>query len=289
MSHFLKPAILVCFLACGMPVTGAVKNHPIAAAKPANGSLFVVTAEGTVYAINLGLKSGSVAGHFSLPVQALPSDMTYGTVNAQPTLFIPSSYTIGSRVNGQVKAYSAAGAESGSWNIAHVITGIAIDQSRDTIYFTSGDSPEIYALSTQSKSAPHFVCEVNGAVHLGAIAVDGAGQKAYVADIDAGTVYAVDLQSHHSEPIASISKPQAFALSADGSQLFVADAAKKRLVAINLKAPQQAPRILTPTGLQSPSGLAWVDATHLAVTDQQTGAVLVVDLSGTLLYSVALP
>jgi hypothetical protein len=275
----------------GGPAAGplfAAKYHPIAAVKAPNGSLFVLTAEDTVFALNMSLTSGSVVAHFKFGTAGIVSDIAYGEVGGQPMLFIGDSYSTGQVVMGDVQEFTTDGQLVQSWIIRHVVAGLTFDSVSQTVYFTSGDSPEIYAISPRPKSSPRYVAEVTGSSKLGAIAIDSGRQQFYIADVRQGTVYSMSVTNHKVAQIGQVGTPQALLVDSMGQQLIVADSTRKQVVAFSLGANVGTLRVLAPAGsFQGPSGLAWWDASHLLVVDQEKGTISMVDVSAArLLYSL---
>jgi len=158
-------------------------------------------------------------------------------------------------VQGIIQAYTTDGHKLQTWTTAHTVAGITYDPGTQTVYFTTGDAPYIYAISVNSSGAPRYVAEVGGASKLGAIAIDSAHQQLYIADVDHGTVFAMDIASHHGSQAGQVGTPQAFLFDANGPFLLVADSAGKQIVALDLRGGKRPPRVLnTAKTLRSPSG-----------------------------------
>jgi hypothetical protein len=267
------------------------KGRPIAATKPSNGSLFILTAEGGVYAINLTATSESLVGHFALPSFGYPSDMTYGKVKSQPALFVAISSPTQTAFKGKIQAFSTDGHPIKSWTSRNSISGLGYDVANSVIYFTSADSSEVYSISTVDGSGPTVLCEVRGSRRLGSLSVDSARQLLYVADFDGGAVYMIDLKTKHANLLSgALGKPQALLLSSDGSQLLIADSAKKQVSTILLPVVATTPRILAKdSSFRSPSGLAWSDFGQVIVADDQANSVFLLDENGSVIYVLAIP
>jgi sugar lactone lactonase YvrE len=179
----------------GMGALGATLCHPIAAVKPTSGSLFLLTDDGTVLAVNLNLTSGAVVGRFKSTMPGYPSDIAYGTVGSQEMLFIGSTWVVGNAVFGSVQAFTTDGRPIRSWATKHTVSGLAFDGTKQMVYFTSGDTPEVYAISPQSNADPRYVGEVPGGQTLGTIAVDSVTQHLYISDLKQGAVFSMDLNT----------------------------------------------------------------------------------------------
>jgi hypothetical protein len=281
-------AALLLLAAIAVVPLRATTYHPIAAVRAPNGSLFVLTAEDTVFAVNMGLSSGSVAGHFAFKTAGILTDMAYGEVGGQAMLFVSSSFSTGQTVLGRVQEFTTAGQPVQTWTIQHVVAGLTFDSANQTVYFTSGDSPEIYAIAPQPKSSPRYVAEVAGSSKLGAITVDPSGQQFYIADVRQGTIFSMSVTGKGVAQVGQVGTPQALLVDSTGQQLIVADSTRKQVVALSLAKNPGAPRVLAPAGsFQGPAGLAWFDASHLLVADQNKATVSLVDVSAArLLYSL---
>ena len=142
--------------------------HPIAAVQMTNGSAFVLTSEGSVFAANLSLTSGAVVSHFSFPLFGYLADMTYGNVGGQNLLFVASAFSTAGRVQGRVQAFTTGGKLVRTWATPHVVAGLTFDMAAQTVYFASGDSPEIYSISANSSgTGASFTAEVSGSLEAG--------------------------------------------------------------------------------------------------------------------------
>jgi hypothetical protein len=96
MNRFrLLPLILCLALCAPIPATaGVLSNHkPIAAAKAHNGSLFLLTEDGIVLAVNLSQTAASIEGRFRLQQPGFASDMILGRYNSNDALFVVSTWS----------------------------------------------------------------------------------------------------------------------------------------------------------------------------------------------------
>jgi len=284
--------VLITAVLTGLLPAVAQKYHPIAATKPANGSLFVLASEGTVFAISLGPTSGQIVGRFNFALNGLASDMTYGVVGSQGVLFIGSSSATGQIIQGRVQEFTTDGRLLNTWTINHIVAGMTFDQNKQMVYFVSGDSPEIFAINPNSpKNGAVNVTGVNGATKLGPLTIDAASRNFYVADSNQGAVLGVDTQTHKTFPLGHLATPQALLLSNDQSQLIVADLSKRQIFAITLGTLPTTRAVTTPKSFLEPDALAWWDATHLVVGDSNAGTVVVLAAAGsnfTIQYSLTL-
>lgn len=269
----------------------AAKYHPIAAAKAPNGSLFLLTAENMVFAMNFTLSSGSVAGQFSFSNAGIVTDMTYGEDAGRGVLFIGSTFSTGQVIFGRVQEFTTEGKLLQYWTIQHIIAGLTFDPASRAVYFTSGDSPEVYSISLQAKSSANYVAEVTGASKLGAITVDPSGQNLYIADPRQGAVFSMSVSTHKVVQVCQVGTPQALLVDSTGQLLIVADSTRKEVVTSSIAGPKGPVRVLAPAGsFQAPAGLAWWDNSHILVADQDLGTISMIDSNtATRLYWLPLP
>ncbi len=288
--YFLRLEVLLVAVLVFLASSSQAATYPVAAVKPADGSLFVLAADGTVLAISLSTTVGLIVGRCSSNTPGIVSDLAYGVIDGQPCLFIASSRSTGTAIFGLLQEFTTDGHLLGSWITGHVAAGISFDSSSQTVYFSSGDSAEIYAFKPNSKSAPSFVAQVSGASKLGSLTIDPAAHQLYVSDVTQGSIFALSLANHSARSIGQLGTPQALLLNNRGSILFVADGGRRQIVSLALNAGPASTSNVTPrNSLRNPTGLAWADATHLIVTDQGASSVSLVDsASGTIIYSMHL-
>jgi len=205
-------------------------------------------------------------------------------------LFVGSSFsTPGGVVQGRVQAFTTDGKPLRFWSTSHVVGGLAFDAGSQTLYFTSGDSPDVFAISPLSDASPRFVGEVNGATKLGSITIDSARHQFYISDVDQSTVFSMSLSTRHVATIGRVGTPSALLMNMSGSQLIVADSARKQVIGLSVGDPNVAPHPLTPPrSFKGPSGLAWEDSSHLIVSDELAGSVTLLDATGKTMYSLTL-
>jgi len=278
----LTLACLFASFVAWIPFAAAAKEHPIAAAKPQNGSLFLLTHEGIVLAVNLDATKGSVVARFDCKLVGFPSDLAVGMIGSQEALFVASSWSTSvGMVQGRVQAFTTDGRLLQTWTLAHVIAGLAFDPEKQLLYITTGDTPEVYSITVQSDASPRDVGEITGASKLGAIAVDGSRQQLYVADVDRGSVFSMDLGTSQVGPAGRVGTPQALLLDPGRTELLVADSSRGQILAIKLNSQGfQSVPITPPKAFRSPTGLAWFGSSQLLVADDDAGTVTLLDAAG---------
>jgi len=291
MNRIVRIAWVLLMLACSKGVAWSqALAHPVAAVRPPNGSVFLLTAENIVYAVNMTPAGGTVAGKFYFQTYGSPSDMTYGLVNSQAELFIASSYSLGGTVHGIVQAFTTDGHLLNSWNTSHIVGGLTFDSTSQLVYFTSADSAEVYSIAPQNNAAPRYLNGVSGGSHLGSIAMDTGRNTLYIADLDQGSVFSMDMKTKKTTVLGKVGTPQALLMAMDGSTLIVADNARQQILSLPIGTVTSTAKPLTAANFfKAPTGLAWWDATHLIVADQVAGRVSLLDATGKILCFVPLP
>ena len=281
-------ASFVLALAAAVPVHAAAPQpHPVALVKQPNGPIFVLTLEGAVLAVSMSLDRAQIVGRFSFPVTGYAADMAYGVVGGQQMLFIGTTSSAANGVLGSIFAFTTDGHLVKSWTIRHVIAGVAFDNASQTLYVSSGDSPELYSIAPQSKAGPQFVASVPGSTHLGSMAIDDQRHTLYLCDVDQGAIFAMQKQPRSIVAIGRVTTPQALTLTPDNTALFIADSGRKQVVSLSLGPSKMPMRNFTPPySFKTPSGLAYIDATHLAVADQLDSSISLFDASGKKLYTL---
>jgi DNA-binding beta-propeller fold protein YncE len=294
MNRFrLLPLILCLALCAPIPATaGVLSNHkPIAAAKAHNGSLFLLTEDGIVLAVNLSQTAASIEGRFRLQQPGFASDMILGRYNSNDALFVVSTWSASATsVQGIIQAYTTDGHLLHAWTLAHSLAGVTYDPEKDIVYLSTADSHEIYNFSPQSSDAPRYLAEVAGARHLGALTIDPQRHQLYAADVEGGTIFAVDLAARRTTTIAQVGTPQALLIDPNGPQLLVADSSQKQILTFDLRNAKVPPPRHWNTGrvLRSPAGLAWYDPSRLIVADEQAGIIALIDPADGLMYTTRL-
>lgn len=266
--------------------------HPIAATRADNGSLFLLTSEGDVVAVNLTATSGSVVGHFAFHALGNAVDMTLGSVNSRPALFIAFNTEISAVPSGRVVALTTEGKTITFWSSpAGTIGGLTFDPSSQTLYFTSGIKPEVFSLKAQPKAQPHFVGSIIGAQKLGPLTVSPDQQRLFITDAQ-GDIFYLDLEKTLQPQglLGHTRVPQAVLVSPSAAIVYVADSGTGQIVALAArpKMAAVAPNLTPPGTFRAPSGLAWLDPSHLIVADQRRASVYVVDLSGKITATIRL-
>jgi DNA-binding beta-propeller fold protein YncE len=265
---------LAALISCGTALAGAML--PVAVSALSDGTLAVLCLNNQLAFANP--HSGSVT-MVPLPIPGTAVDMVASGSSEQPLLFVamrgPSSF------QSMVQQFSRAGGKLGYWQISDGYpAGLALDSTRGILYISSLQSTAIYRLNLREKGAsPHFVTEIRGASRIGPIAVGPAGDRIYAADVFAGDIYEIPLNTRRSSVlVGNLGEPAALALGRDGKVLYVADTAHHCVWLVPLDR-----RPATPTRFWSskePRGVA-VDASRMVwVGDRSAKAVFGIAPSG---------
>ena len=288
---FSLPALLVLLSCFAAPIAAAQTWHPIAAAKTPGSSLFLLTSEGQVVALNLTASSGSVVGHFAFHILGNPVDMTMGTFNSQPALFIASNNVVSGVPQGRIVAFTTEGRRIADWPFQGLVGGLTFDIPSQTLYFSSGSEPDVYQLSPQPGARPQRVASVSGAQKLGPLAIGPKHERLFLSDAQ-GDIYFMGIagSAHRVGPLGHTRVPQAVLVSPSAQVLYIADSGTGQIVALPAgpKMPAVSPNFTPPGSFPNPSGLAWLDPAHLIVADQRNGSVYIVDLSGKIVATIPL-
>ena len=200
------------------------------------------------------------------------SDVTVASIGGQESAILTSFSSAAH--SGFISRYSPDGQLIKAWRIARYPGGIDFDSASGNVYYSAIDSREIYRLHIDG-GQPEFVCEIDGAQHLGALVVDPSGRSLYVADSDKGVVYRVDLKSNRATVAAqNLRQPSALRFGEDRKTLFIADALAHRIFSIPAaQASTLHPAAVISAGLFAPSGIAPGFNGALLISDFQSNSV----------------
>lgn len=200
------------------------------------------------------------------------SDVTVASIDGQESAIFASFSSAAH--SGYISRYSPDGQLIKAWRISRFPGGIDFDSASGNIYYSATDSREIYRLHIDG-GQPEFVCEIDGAQRLGALAVDPSGRSLYVADSDKGVVYRVDLKTSRATVAAqNLRQPSALHFAENQKTIFIADALAHRIFSIpTSQAPTLHPAAVIATGLSAPSGIAPGFNGALLIADFQSNSV----------------
>jgi sugar lactone lactonase YvrE len=200
------------------------------------------------------------------------SDLTTASIGGQESVILASFST--NTHYGYISRYSPDGKLIKSWPIRKFPQGVNFDPASGNVYFSTSDSNEIYRLHIDG-GQPEFVCEIDGAQHLGALVVDPSGRSLYVADDNKGVIYRVDLKTSHSTLAAqNLRQPSALRFSGNQKTIYIADALAHRVFSIPAGQSSTAKTTeVVSKGLSAPSGIALGFNNALLISDFQSDSV----------------
>jgi sugar lactone lactonase YvrE len=163
-------------------------------------------------------------------------------------------------------------------------SGIALDYSRGILYISTLLDVSIYQVGLNDKGGrkPVYIMQVPSATRLGALAVDEAGGRLFVADPFSGTIYAVSLATRQSSLLVSeLGEPSALALGPGANVLYVADRAHRCVWAVPLnQGPPHPVRFWSSKELKEPLGLVVSSNGRVWIGDSSAKAIFGVTANG---------
>jgi DNA-binding beta-propeller fold protein YncE len=263
------------------PVIALKVGKPVAISGTTSTGYFVLTADGVVYRYANGPSGLTFSGRFNLPMSGQATDLTMSRMGQQDSVIVASWSS--SEASGWIYRYSPEGKMLHSWRISKVVSGLATDDRNQILYFTayfsSVASNELYRINLPG-GQPEFVCTIKGIERAGAIAVDAGAGIVYVADAFGGKLIQIDLSSKQSTVLTKEFKlPSAIYLKDESRTVYVADAVRKTVSAINLAGPATNSTVVGQSSkFRSPSGLAPGPGESLLVVDSEADAVFLLQL-----------
>jgi DNA-binding beta-propeller fold protein YncE len=254
-----------------------IKNPIAVASLPSlpEAGYYFLTADGAVYRYVRAGSGLEFSNRFSLEGPGDGIDLT--VVGDEQGRSVVVTEWIDKLHLGFVQRYSPEGKVLSYWSTRHIPSGVDYDPINRLVYFATADSNELYVLDPHG-GEPHAVCEIRGAMQVGAIAVDPDQQLVFAGDTQ-GRVFQVDLKSKKVTPL-KVSFGLASALWIDGKYrtLYVVDAVKKRIYALALSS-QKKPVVVESGKLANPTGLAPGPGNTLLVTDQKSGGAYLAQIA----------
>jgi hypothetical protein len=276
---------LIFFMLISSSLALASDLHPIAADQFRNGSIFVLTKEGIVLAINLTDNSGKIVGSFDSKVPGYLTDMVICGPQDAPMLYIASTIATSAGSQALISQFSTDGKAGKYWPVLQVVGGLGCDKESKKLYFSSSRASELYVIDLAKKDDnPHFVKEIAGASNLGTIAI--ANAHAYVADRGLGTVFFVDLAKGGPKSLVEVNGPNSLVVAPDESSLLIGGSGKIVLVPNPTK--DKAKGSTLSSNVITPTGIVRLDGGRFAVVDMDRSAMLIFNQNGAMSYSIAL-
>jgi DNA-binding beta-propeller fold protein YncE len=242
--------------------------------------LFVVDVSGTMHEFHISQNHLEEYRDFPLPSALTPADMSYGTSNGQEFILIAGSQAS----RGIVAMYALDGKSLRTWNFRNICSGIDFDTAGNTAYVAMSDSNEIYHLDLKSSEST-YVTRIPNATKLGPLAVDGATQTIYVADVAAGSIYQYSLTTKSSKVLASgLSTPTSLSFEPETGQLYFADPGRRAVFRLDTRSNKPVATEFVSNPLRSPYSMARTAGDQLAVADYGASSILVFSGKGSLLF-----
>lgn len=262
----------------------AINYHPIAASRLDHGSVFILTDEGTVLAVNVGSESAVVVGMFDLDVRGAATDMCLSNAGGQYRLYVASTSSPGNTFQGWIQEFSTDGKIGRSWPSRRGVSGLACSREDSLLYLSTSDDSAIYAIDlSKLKTDSKYVSDLSG-YKIGAIAVSQT--TLYAADVDKGVVVSKVRNGRSTSIVAKAARPQALLLSPDQHTLYIADAGRGQIIKVVTDNAKPATQVALPaSSMRAPIGLAMGDDDRIVVVDQQLGQLFVLDANGKLLIT----
>jgi DNA-binding beta-propeller fold protein YncE len=258
------------------PIQVLKVREPVAISGVPERGYYVLSADGAIYQYKSGA-SLTFSATFSLPPGGQATDIAFSSIGQQNTVLASSWST--AQGTGWIFMYSSEGRMLHSWRAPRVVSGLAIDEQNQMLFFTSytgsAESNELYKINLRG-GEPEFVCSIPGVARSGAIALDAANHAAYVADFFGGKLVRIDLSSKRNSVIAAgLGLPSALLLDQDKRVLYFTDGLNKSVFAINLQENLSLKPfpVAASAMFRSPSGLAHGPEGTLLITDAKAGAV----------------
>ncbi len=191
----------------------------------------------------------------------------------------------------KIVQYSSRGAVKGQWTLPlSYPTGLALDRSRRILYISTLLDAAIYRLDLSAgvRARPRMLTQVSGATRLGAMVMDEARNRVFVADPFSGTVYSVALDTkRHTLVTGKLGEPSALAIAPGGGTLYVADRAGLCIWAVPLNQATQRPvRFWSSPELKEPIALTVKPDGSVWVGDATTKAIFKISRTGQLLSTI---
>jgi DNA-binding beta-propeller fold protein YncE len=259
-------------------------RRPVAMDKISSGDLFVLGLSGNLYRLRTQPGGMSLIGQTRLPNTSSPVDLTSAKLNGVEVLFV--SYN--TEKFGAVSSYSLDGKVNRTWWLRSGASGLDVDYVTQTLYVASSDSGEISSIDLKGgDGVPKHTASIRDAQKLGPLVLNVPRKMLYVADVESGNVYEVNLADGKTRllvPKAGI--PQAMLVLEDRNILLLADSVGRKIYSVQLGVANARPTVLAALPpFRSPSGLARLARDQIAVSDDATGKIFVLALDGKLLYS----
>jgi hypothetical protein len=197
----------------------------------------------------------------------------------------------------RVIQYSSAGELQCEWILPEVSAGLDVDPKNHVVYLSGSATGTVFGLkllkdACYGSNQLNRVLQIKGAQRLGPIVVDPERQLAFVADVLKGSIYQLDLSRGGAvEIVHSLGQPVALLYNDPQNEMFLADAAGRRIWRINVnRIPVPTPSLVSrDPALEEPSSLAFASDGRLLVGDRRVKVIFTLDNSGQVLSRFPMP
>jgi hypothetical protein len=269
-------ALLLALSTSAAPSSVASMYRPVALDKNSKTHLYVLDSRGNIF-VRDGSQFRPIA---SIPFGSHPVDIVSASFDNQEYIFVCSAL-IGQQQTmqqnavsssptgyGLITQFTAAGRVVKQWRLPDLCGGFDITREH-IVYFAGARDPMVFSFSIDDPH-PTFtpVGYVKGARTLGPLIFDDVRNRIYTGDVASGTVFMLDPAQHEARVLSTaFAEPQAFALSPDRSDLFIADGSKGVVWRLPLNTIPAQPVPFSNVSFRRPSGLAPGANGHLWVAD----------------------
>ena len=157
-----------------------------------------------------------------------------------------------------------------------VYIGVAVDAAAGVAYATNSSNSGVYRVKLgQEKGAVVEIARIIEAERLGAVALDQAGQRLFIADQVMGRLFVLPLASKSGAtaiPVPGAEEIRAVAWSPVAKRVFVADAAQEAVWSVDPARPDNPVRIRDKR-LREPAGLTVTRDGHVWLVDEGAHSV----------------
>lgn len=263
-------------------------NGPVAVAMRNDTEAVILQLKGRVSTFNVGRWTPGET-LYSVPGDFDATDMSAASWGSrQVVCLVLDSHGSASEKNFILQLVN--GREVWSWlNVKGVYTAVAIDGAEGFVYTSNSTTNGLFRLRLgEEKQTAALMTTFYGASRIGAIAVDPAGQRVFVADYDGGRIYVWEMKSRRTRTIAAPELSEIRALAWDGrrGRLYIAESGSEGIWSVSEDGgkPQL---LLRDRRFRQPSGLALAGADALIVADESSGSVFSVGVGDGIVRQVA--
>lgn len=259
------------------PVAVEVLPSGLVAVLESKGGLLVLQPSGTTFA-----RVKDTMGSYS------PIDMTSRVEGNRETLLVSMYWASAAQTtqlfSSVIVEYDLQGNQLREWHFpGHIFRGMTVDAANQIMYLTDSTTPSVFKLSLATvRSQPVLFARVAGAAALGPITLDPNTGTLFVADVERGSVYRINIPSRVSKELfSSAGEPAALAFDRATHRLLIADAARKCVWQLDTRAAKPAAtRLPTTVQLREPRGIAISSNSAVWLADFQLNRVFALPAGG---------